>query len=108
VCWKPCSSCWSLHLLREEFLLAPIPSPPYLVRRIGPSKGSETCLLQVILLFAFVWLSIACWSFFFSFLFFFFSLLLLYMGAVNALIKWEIEYHVWFEDRWMVTSLCDE
>jgi hypothetical protein len=26
-------------------------------------KGSETCLLQVILLFAFVWLSIACWSF---------------------------------------------
>jgi hypothetical protein len=34
-------------------------------------KGSETCLLQVILIFAFVWLSIACWSFFlfFSFLF---------------------------------------
>jgi hypothetical protein len=27
-------------------------------------KGSETCLLQMILLFAFVWLSIACWSFF--------------------------------------------
>jgi hypothetical protein len=36
-------------------------------------KGSETCLLQVILLLAFVWLLIACWSFFsfvsFSFLF---------------------------------------
>jgi hypothetical protein len=34
---------------------------------------SETCLLQVILLFAFVWLSIACWSFFLfvSFLFLF-------------------------------------
>jgi hypothetical protein len=27
-------------------------------------KGSETCLLQVIFLFAFVWLSVACWSFF--------------------------------------------
>jgi hypothetical protein len=36
-------------------------------------KGSETCLLQVILLFAFVWLSIACWSLFLfvSFLFLF-------------------------------------
>jgi hypothetical protein len=36
-------------------------------------KGSETCLLQVILLFAFVWLSIAYWSFFLfvSFLFLF-------------------------------------
>jgi hypothetical protein len=30
------------------------------------------------------------------------------MGAVNALIKGEIEDHVWFEDRWMVASLCDE
>jgi hypothetical protein len=26
VCWKPCSSCWSSHLLREEFLSAPIHS----------------------------------------------------------------------------------
>jgi hypothetical protein len=43
-----------------------------------------------------------------SFLFFFFSLLLLYVGVVNALIKGEIEDHVWFEDRWMVASLCDE
>jgi hypothetical protein len=36
-------------------------------------KGSETYLLQVIFLFAFVWLSIACWSFFLfiSFLFLF-------------------------------------
>jgi hypothetical protein len=36
-------------------------------------KGSETCPLQVILLFAFVWFSIACWSFFLfvSFLFLF-------------------------------------
>jgi hypothetical protein len=71
-------------------------------------KGSETCLLQMILLFAFVWLSIACWSFFYSFLFLFFSLVLLFVGVVNALIKGEIEGHVWFEDRWMVASLCDE
>jgi hypothetical protein len=28
VCWKPCSSCWSFDLLREEFLSAPIHSPP--------------------------------------------------------------------------------
>jgi hypothetical protein len=36
-------------------------------------KGSETCLLQVILLCAFAWLSIACWSLFLfvSFLLFF-------------------------------------
>jgi hypothetical protein len=27
VCWKPCSSCRSLHLLRKEFLSAPIHSP---------------------------------------------------------------------------------
>jgi uncharacterized membrane protein len=31
------------------------------------------------------------------FLFFFFSLLLLFVGVVNALIKGEIEDHVWFE-----------
>jgi hypothetical protein len=35
---------------------------------------------------------------FYSFLLFFFSLLLLYVGVVNALIKGEIENHVWFED----------
>jgi hypothetical protein len=36
-------------------------------------KGSETCLLQLIFVLAFVWLSIACWSFFLfvSFLFLF-------------------------------------
>jgi hypothetical protein len=27
VCWKPRSSCWSFHLLREEILSAPIHSP---------------------------------------------------------------------------------
>jgi hypothetical protein len=42
---------------------------------------------------------------FFSFSF---SLVLLLVGVVNALIKGEIEDHVWFEDRWMVASLCDE
>jgi hypothetical protein len=45
---------------------------------------------------------------FYSFLFFFFSLVLLYVGVVNALIKGEIEDHVWFEDQWVVASLCDE
>jgi hypothetical protein len=39
----------------------------------------------------------------FSFLSFYFR-----VGVVNALIKGEIEDHVWFEDRWMVASLCDE
>jgi hypothetical protein len=34
--------------------------------------------------------------------------LLLFVGVVNALIKGEIEDHVWFEDYWMVASLCDE
>jgi hypothetical protein len=29
---------------------------------------------------------------------------LLFVGVVNALIKEEIEDHVWFEDRWMVAS----
>jgi hypothetical protein len=45
---------------------------------------------------------------FYSFLSFFFSLLLHYVGVVNALIKGEIEDHVWFKDWWMVASLCDE
>jgi hypothetical protein len=48
------------------------------------------------------------WVSFCLFLFFFFSLVLLYVGVVNALIKGEIEDHLWFEDRWMVASLCDE
>jgi hypothetical protein len=37
-----------------------------------------------------------------------FSLKLLYVCVVNALIKGEIENHVWFKDRWMVASWCDE
>jgi hypothetical protein len=41
---------------------------------------------------------------FYSFLFVFFSLKLLYVCVV----KGEIEDHVWFEDRWMVASWCDE
>jgi hypothetical protein len=45
---------------------------------------------------------------FILFLFFFFSLVLLHVGVVNAVIMGEIEDHVWFEDRWMVASLCDE
>jgi hypothetical protein len=33
------------------------------VEPLSLPKGSETCLLQVILLFVFLWLSIICWSF---------------------------------------------
>jgi hypothetical protein len=68
-------------------------------------KGSETCLLQVILLFAFVWLSIACWSFFLLISFFLFSLVTL-CGYCQCTHQGEIEDHAWFEDRWMVVSLC--
>jgi hypothetical protein len=41
-----------LYLLEHRFVLVfePLPLP----------KGSEICLLQVIFLFAFLWLSIAC------------------------------------------------
>jgi hypothetical protein len=46
-------------------------------------------------------------SSFISFLFPF-SLWLQILCVVNALIKGEIEDHVWFEDRWMVAPLCDE
>jgi hypothetical protein len=57
---------WFVLFARELFCLGcvePLPLP----------KGSETCLLQVILLFTFLWLSIACLSFFLfvSFLFLF-------------------------------------
>jgi hypothetical protein len=42
--------------------------------------------------------------------FFSFSFLVSYqiLCVVNALIKGEIEDQVWFEDRWMVASWCDE
>jgi hypothetical protein len=45
-------------------------------------------LLEFLLFFPFLWLPNVC--------------------VVNALIKGEIEDLVWFEDRWMVTSWCDE
>jgi hypothetical protein len=61
-------------------------------------KGSETCLLQVILPFAFFGFRSLVEVSFYSSLFFFFSLMLLFVGVVNALIKGEIEDHVWFED----------
>jgi hypothetical protein len=50
VWWFPLFA-WALFCLR---CIEPLPLP----------KGSETCLLQVIFLFAYVWLSITCWSFF--------------------------------------------
>jgi hypothetical protein len=87
-------------------------------------KGSETCLLQVILLFAFSWLSIACWSFFYSFLFFSFSLGLLYVcyqcthqggdwgpcvvrGPVDGrfLVWWVIDNIVW-TDSWLSIAVA--
>jgi hypothetical protein len=71
-------------------------------------KGFETCLLQVIFLFAFVWLSIACWSFFLfiSFLFLFSQVTI--CVCCQCTHQGEIEDHVWFKDRWMVASWCDE
>jgi hypothetical protein len=71
-------------------------------------KGSETCLLQVFLPFAFLWLSIAYWSFLFIHFFLISFLLGYYLCVFNALIRGEIEDHAWFEDRWMVASRCDE
>jgi hypothetical protein len=81
--WPVCAQVWnlfrgSLHMCRGSscmlwwFVLfawawfslgcvEPLPLP----------MGSETCLLQVILPFAFLRLSIACWTFFYLFLFFF-------------------------------------
>jgi hypothetical protein len=44
---------------------------------------------------------------FICFFSFSYSLMLLLVGVLNALIKGEIEDHVWFEDRWMVASLRD-
>jgi hypothetical protein len=88
-------------LLEHGFCLGcvePLPLP----------KGSETCLLQVISSFAFLgFRSLVGFFLFVSFLFSF-SLYLPSVCVVNALIKGEIEDHVWFEDRWMVASLCDE
>jgi hypothetical protein len=70
-------------------------------------KGFETCLLQVIFTLPLFGFRSLVGVSFYLFLFFF-SLGLLYVGVVNALIKGEIEDHVWFEDRWMVASWCDE
>jgi hypothetical protein len=98
------SSCllwWFVLFARAWFCLGcvePLPLP----------KGSKTCLLQVIFLFAFLGFRSLVGVSFYSFLFFSFSLWLPNVCVVNALIKGEIEDHVWFEDRWMVASLCDE
>jgi hypothetical protein len=53
VCWKPCSSCWSFHHLREEFLSAPIHSPlsgsPYrsFNSADGPAKKEQEKMLKL-------------------------------------------------------------
>jgi hypothetical protein len=70
-------------------------------------KGSETCSsssdLALCLSLAFDHLLEFSFSSFFSF-----YLWLQILCVVNALIKGEIEDHMWFEDRWMVASWCDE
>jgi hypothetical protein len=72
-------------------------------------KGSETCSsssdLALCISFGFRSIIGVSFSRFFSFPF-----LLAYqiLCVVNALIKGEIKDHVWFEDRWMVASWCDE
>jgi hypothetical protein len=70
-------------------------------------KGTETFLFQVILLFAFVWLSIACSSFFVRFFSFTFSLWLsnVCCQCTHQGGDWG---PMWFEERWMVPSWCDE
>jgi hypothetical protein len=60
----------------------------------------------VILLFAFPLAFDRLLEFLLVILFFTFSLWLPNVCVVNALIKGEIEIHVWFEDRWMVASWC--
>jgi hypothetical protein len=71
-------------------------------------KGSETCLLQVILFFAFFGFRSLVGVYFSRFFSFLFSFDYQNVCVVNALVKGEIESIVWFEDRWMVTSWCDE
>jgi hypothetical protein len=72
-------------------------------------KGSETCSSSSDLALYFSLAFDRMLRFLFiHFFFYFFSLVLLYVGVVNALIKGEIEDHVWFEDWWIVASLCDE
>jgi hypothetical protein len=56
--WFSCFGCWLALFAWALFCLGCVALLPL-------PKGSETCLLQVILLFAFLWLSIACWCFFF-------------------------------------------
>jgi hypothetical protein len=68
-------------------------------------KGSKTCSsssdLGLCLSFGFRSLVGVSFSSFFSFLFLFGYQILC---VVNALVKGEIEDHVWFKDRWMVAS----
>jgi hypothetical protein len=47
VCWESCSSCWSLYLLREEFLSAPI-HPSLWFGRFGPSQRPVYYISEVL------------------------------------------------------------
>jgi hypothetical protein len=91
---------WSLLFARAWFCLGCVELLPL-------PKGSETYLLQVILLFVFLCFRSLVGVSFIRFLFSF-SLELPNVCVVNALIKGEIEDHVWYKDQWMVPSWCDE
>jgi hypothetical protein len=85
VCWKPCSSCWSLYLLQEEFLSAPIHSPlwfavsvlqvPALLRHFWrcPSPWFPRCFLCS-LAFIHLLMSLPCFVWSPNFVFYLFSL----------------------------------
>jgi hypothetical protein len=90
-----CALCLSMVLLGCVELL-PLPKG---VRDLSSSSDLALCLS----------LAFDCLlEFLFIRYFFFFPLGLLFVCVVNALINGEIEDHVWFEDRWMVASWCDE
>jgi hypothetical protein len=67
-------------------------------------RGPILVLLQVILLFAFPLAFDRLLQFLLLVSFLFLFSLVTKSCVVNALIKGEIEDHVWFEDRWMVAS----
>jgi hypothetical protein len=90
-----CALCLSMVFVSDVSIRCPC----LRVRDLSSSSDLVLCLSR---------LSIACWSFSFCFFSVFLFLQLPNVCVINALIKGEIEDHVWFEDRWMVASLCDE
>jgi hypothetical protein len=93
--WSSCMLWWFVLFAWAWFCLGCVESLPL-------PKGPETSSSDPVLCLS--RLSIACWSFFLFVSFHFPFLWFPNMCVVNALIKGEIEDHVWFEDRWMVAS----